>query len=639
MAVVVFQAAKFAQQVSFASQADLKNLKKSPRLVKNVSMPSCKFASSIKVSIDSSLSRASETPKSGSKSRSDYPFISFSSLFPIKPYLISEWEPVLKGWICSAVSVYCLSKSVPTVGKFTSILTSVDANRFTREGMTLAVLVLVRCAASYLQQAFLWEAALNSAYRIRVDVFRRVLERDLSFFEGTGGVAVGDIAYRITAEASDVADTVYAVLNTIVPCTLQMTAMATQMLVASPVLSLLSALAIPCMSVFVAYLGERLRKISRKAHLSVAELSTYINEVLPAILIVKANNAELCEGARFQRLAHIDLIEHLKKKKMKSLVPLIVQVMYTSTLLIFGIGYLVVSRGSIDCSQIVSFVTSLVLLIEPVQGIGKAYNEFKQGEPSIDRLFDLTRFDYQVIEKPDAVDLDSVTGDIKFCGVTFKYGDSMPLVLHQLNLHIKPGETVALVGPSGGGKTTLTKLLLRLYGPLCGRILLDDHNIGDIKLASLRKHISLVSQDIALFSGTVAENIGYRDLMGKINMDQVVEAAKIANADEFILMLSEGYDTNIGQRGSLLSGGQKQRLAIARALYQNSSILILDEATSALDNRSEQLVLVIAHRLETVRMADRVFLLDGGKLEEIPRSSLLGNGLSHGSLLSSGLIF
>ncbi|KAG9440263.1 hypothetical protein H6P81_020428 [Aristolochia fimbriata] len=648
---MVWQAAKPAGAVSLASPTDLKSPRYFPRRLKNVSSPSRKFPSSIKFSMVSSCPGVSEALKPDSKLQSDRPFISFSSLVPITPYLMSEWEPILKGWICSAVSVYCLSKYVPTVGKFTSIFASVDANRFTREGLTLAGLVLVRCAGSYLQQAFLWEAALNSAYRIRVYVFRKVLERDLGFFEGTGGVAAGDIAYRVTAEASDVADTVYAVLSTIVPSTLQIIAMAAQMLVASPVLSLMSALAIPCMSLVIAYLGERLRKISRKAHLSVAELSGYINEVLPRILVVKSNNAELCEVAQFQRFAHIDLTEHLKKKKMKSLVPQIVQVMYTGTLLVFCIGSLVVSRGSIDCSQIVSFVTSLVLLIEPVQGIGKAYNEFKQGEPAIDRLFDLTRFNHQVIEKPDAVDIDSVTGDIKFCGVTFKYGENMPFVLQQVNLHIRPGQTVALVGPSGGGKTTLTKLLLRLYEPLSGCILLDDLDIGDITLASLRRHISLVSQDIALFSGSVAENIGYRDFMGKINMEQVMEAAKIANADEFIQMLPEGYNTNIGPRGSLLSGGQKQRLAIARALYQNSSILILDEATSALDHRTEKLVrqaverlldnhtvLVIAHRLETVLMADRVLVLEGGKLEEIPPSSLLGQGLSNDSLLSSGLI-
>ncbi|KAG6471915.1 hypothetical protein ZIOFF_069368 [Zingiber officinale] len=215
----------------------------------------------------------------------------------------------------------------------------------------------------------------------------------------------------------------------------------------------------------------------------------------------------------------------------------------------------------------------------------------------------------------------------------------MPYVLDQADLHIRPGERVALVGPSGGGKTTLSKLLLRLYDPQCGSILVDNHDIQDVKLKSLRKHIVLVSQESMLFSGTVTENIGYRDLTGQINQADVEYAARIANADEFITKFVEGYETNIGQRGSLLSGGQKQRLAIARALYQNASLLILDEATSALDGKSELLVrealkrlmenhtvLVIAHRLETVQMADRVAVLDRGKLTEIAKSSFLSSG-------------
>ncbi|KAA8518567.1 hypothetical protein F0562_016041 [Nyssa sinensis] len=581
--------------------------------------------------------------------RSDQFSQSTPSLDSIKPYVQSEWQPILKGWLCSVVSVFCLSKIVPRVGKFSAVMSAVDVVRLREEGLVLGALVLVRLVANYWQQAFLWDAALTSVNKIRVYVFERVLQRDLGFFEGGSGVSAGDIAYRITAEASDVADTVYALLNTIVPSTLQLLAMASQMLVISPILSLISALVIPLMALVIAFLGEKLRKISKKAHLSIATLSAYLNEVLPLILFVKANNAEFCECVRFQWLAHTDLAEHLRKKKMKALIPQIVQIIYFGSLIIFCVGSLVVSSGSFDFSGIVSFITSLVLLIEPIQGVGKAYNELKQGEPAIERLFDLTRFISQVIEKPDAVDLDSVTGEVKFCDVSFRYGDNMPLVLNGLNLHIKAGETVALVGPSGGGKTTLVKLLLRLYDPLCGCVLLDSHNIRSVQLESLRRHVGLVSQDITLFSGTVAENIGYRDLTTKIDMERVKFAARTANADEFIETLPERYGTNVGPRGSILSGGQKQRLAVARVVYQNPSILILDEATSALDSRSELLVrqavhrlmesrtvLVIAHRLETVLMAERVLLLDDGKLQELTRSSLLVG--HHDLLASNGLV-
>ncbi|VVB13120.1 unnamed protein product [Arabis nemorensis] len=569
----------------------------------------------------------------------------------VKPYLQSESRTILAGWVCSLVSVVSLSQIIPRIGSFTSNLNANAASpmKLRNAALVLAALFLARVVAGYLQQAFLWEAAFNSVYRIRVFAYQRVLERELEFFEGGNGISSGDIAYRITAEASEVADTFYALLNTVVPSAFQISAMATHMLVASPVLTLVSAMVIPSVALVIAYLGDRLRKISRKAQIASASLSAYLNEVLPAILFVKANNAESLESVRFQRFARADQTERFKKKKMKSLIPQIVQVIYLGSLSVFCVGAMTLSGSSLSSGAIVSFMTSLAFLIEPVQDLGKAYNELKQGEPAIERLFDLTSLKSKVIERADAIQLEKVAGEVKLCEISFKYGEEMLPVLDGLNLHIKAGETIALVGPSGGGKTTLIKLLLRLYEPSSGSIFIDKNDIKDIKLDSLRQHVGLVSQDITLFTGTVAENIGYRDLTTGIDMKRVELAAKTANADEFIRNLPEGYNTGIGPRGSSLSGGQKQRLAIARALYQNSSILILDEATSALDSMSELLVrqalervmedhtvIVIAHRLETVMMAQRVFLLDKGKLKELSRSSLLNTHKD--SLSSAGLV-
>ncbi|KAL6559178.1 ABC transporter B member 29, chloroplastic [Orobanche hederae] len=568
----------------------------------------------------------------------NHPFspIRFASLTALEPYLKSEWRLILSGWLCSAISVYSLSKIVPLAGKLSSVVAAANLVDIRNEGLVLGVLVLTRTVSIYLQELFLWEAALSCMYGIRVYVFNRVLQRDLGFFECGSGVLPGDIAHRITAEAEDVADTVYNLLNTIVPSTLQLSAMATQMLVISPVLSLISALVIPSMALSVGCLGEKLRSLSSKANISTAALSAYLNEVFPSILFVKANNAESNERIRFQSLASADLSACLKKKQMKVLFPQIVQIMFIGVLFVFGAISLVVSRVSFNCSATVSFLTSLILLIEPIQGVGKAYNELKQGEPAIERLFKLTLFESQVIEKPGAVVLDSVIGEVKVCGLSFSYGDTLAPVLNGLDLHIKAGETIALVGPSGGGKTTLVKLLLRLYEPLSGSILIDGYDTRNIQIESLRKHVGLVSQDSVFFSGTVAENIGYSDLISGIDMDKVELAAKTANADEFIKCLPDQYQTSVGPGGSNFSGGQRQRLALARALYQNPSIIILDEATSALDNRSELLVrqalqrvmknrtvLIIAHRLETVLMADRIFVLSDGKLQQLSHSTLL----------------
>ncbi|XP_022144798.1 ABC transporter B family member 29, chloroplastic isoform X2 [Momordica charantia] len=574
---------------------------------------------------------------------------SFQTFKSLIPYIISQRKHILAGWLCSVVSVFSLSLLVPKIGKFSSIIDKIDPIKLWDEGLVLGFLVFARFVASYWQEAFIWDAALSAIYEIRVRVFERILAMDLDFFEGGAGVSAGDIAYRITAEASDVADTVYALLNTVVPSTLQLSAMAIRMLAISPVLSLISAMVIPCVALVIAYLGERQFQISTMASLSVANLSSYLNEVLPAFLFVKANSAEFCEHARFQRLVRIDLYKRLKKKRMKALVPHIVQGLYFVLLSMLCVGLLLVSKGSFSSGGMVSFITSLGFLIEPVQKIGKAYNELKEGEPAIQRLFELIEFKPTVIEKRDAIDLNRLKGEVKFCNVSFAYGRNMPLVLDGLNLHIKAGETVAFMGPSGGGKTTLVKLLLRLYDPLSGDILVDNHNIRTVSFSSLRRNVGLVCQDMILFSGTVAENIGYYDLTKEIDMERVEEVAKFANADEFIRRLPKGYSTYIGPRGLTLSGGQKQRLGIARALYQNSSILVLDEATSALDSMSELLVrqalerltenhtvLVIAHRLETVLMAKRVFILDNGRLHELPRSALSGS--NHNSLLKTGLV-
>ncbi|KAK7392623.1 hypothetical protein VNO78_21067 [Psophocarpus tetragonolobus] len=556
----------------------------------------------------------------------------------LKPYILSQHKPILCAWLCSAFSVYSLSTLLSTLPKFPSLSAA--------DSLPLAALLAARFLAGYAQHALLWEAALNAVYNLRLHVFDRVLHRELSFFDGN---RAGDVAFRITAEASDLAVTLYTLLNTIVPSTLQLSAMMMQMLLISPTLSLISAMIVPCMVLAVVILGQELRKISKEAHVSIAALSSYLNEMLPAILFVKANNAESCENSKFKRLALIDYSAKLKKKKMKALIPQIIQAIYFGVLSILFAGSMMISRGSFDRYSLVSFVTSLLFLIQPIQDVGKAYNEWRQGEPAAERLLAMTSFKNKVVEKPDAAALNSVTGDLKFCDVSFGYNDDMPHFLNGLNLHIRTGEIVAIVGPSGGGKTTLIKLLLRLYDPKSGCIMIDNHNIQNIRLASLRRHISVVSQDITLFSGTVAENIGYRDLTTKIDMERVMHAAQTANADEFIKKLPEGYKTNIGPRGSTLSGGQRQRMAIARAFYQNSSILILDEATSSLDSKSELLVrqaverlmqnrtvLVISHRLETVMMAERIFLLDNGTLKELPRSTMLDGHKD--SLLSSGLV-
>uniref|UniRef100_I1PL25 ABC transporter domain-containing protein n=1 Tax=Oryza glaberrima TaxID=4538 RepID=I1PL25_ORYGL len=537
------------------------------------------------------------------------------------PFVAVEWRTIVKGWACAAAAVYCLSRAVPAAGRLPRALAACGggAAEAFKGGFALAGLAAARSAAAYVQQALLWEAALRAAGRLRERAFEGVLARDLAFFEGSGGLSAGDIAHRITDEADDVADAVYSVLNTIVPTSLQLIAMGHQMVTINPLLSMVAATVIPCMWLVIASLGRRLRQISKEAHISLAMLTVYLNDVLPSMLTVKANNGEGKEISRFQNLVIVDLKNNLSKKKMKAFIPQVVRTTYIGGLVVLCAGSIAVSGTFFDGEGFLSFLTALALAIEPIQDFGKAYNEYKQGEPALDRIFDLTRFIPEVRDKATAVHLKYVKGDINFHDVTFQYIDGMPPILDGVNLHIRSGETIAFVGPSGGGKTTLAKLLLRLYQP-----------------QSVASWSATTEGENMLLSGTIAENIAYGDPMGAIDMSKVENAAKIANAEEFIKMLPGGYNSYVGQKGSSLSGGQKQRLSIARAIYQNSSVLILDEATSALDSRSEILVkealtnlmanhtvLVIAHRLEMILMADRIVLLEGGKLREITKSSFL----------------
>lgn len=563
------------------------------------------------------------------------------------PFIYSETANILKGWLCCCVAVGCLYLFVPQIGLLSTLLSQGDLKQLGKKTSFAVMLVATRSIAQYWQQAFLWEAVLNVTFKVRSYVYEKVLQRDMTFFEGRHAIAAGDVAFRITTESEDMGDTVYSVLHTMVPSALQLIAMSTRMITLNPLLAFATFSVVPCIAVVIALLGERLWKLARKSQDSIAKLSAYLTEILPSMFVIKAHGAEVSEQWRFNRLAWTEREAQLGKKRMKAFIPEIITLVYVMTgTVLLAVGTWAISKGSFDAAGMVTFVTSLILLVEPMQALGRAFNELKNGEPAIERLFEFTSASPKVREKPNAIPLQNVSGEVELLGVSFRYDGSSPWVLRNVNLYVRPGETVALVGASGGGKTTLAKLLLRLYDPIYGNIIIDGQDIRNLSLKSLRKQVAIVPQETTLFTGTVAENIAYGQLPAEVDIDAVKRAAQLANADEFIRNLTDGYSTNLGDRASSLSGGQRQRLAIARALYQEATILILDEATSALDNKSEILVrealerlmadrtvFVIAHRLETIQRADRILLLDGGKIvEEGTHLSLLGQGGKYAAL-------
>lgn len=401
-------------------------------------------------------------------------------------------------------------------------------------------------------------------------------------------------------------------------------------------LTILIFLIVPVMLLFCMKLNRRMKRAFAKQRNQIGELNARIEDSLLGQKVVKAFTNEEMENEKFQQDNHFFL--DIKKETYKYMAAFQTTVRFfdgVMYLAVLAAGGLFLVYGKIEPGDLVAYVLYVSTLIATIRRIIEFAEQFQRGMTGIERFLQIMDADIEIFDEPGAKELTDPKGDICFKEVTFEYPDDHNQVFAHLNLHIKPGEKVAIVGPSGGGKTTLCNLIPRFYDVTKGEITLDGKNIKDYTLKSLRASIGMVQQDVYLFSGTVYENISY----GKptANREEVIEAAKRAGAHEFIEELKDGYDTYIGERGVKLSGGQKQRISIARVFLKNPPIMILDEATSALDNESEYEVakslerlsegrttLTIAHRLSTIRHSDRIMVLtEDGIVEEGTHDSLM----------------
>ncbi|HSD72937.1 MAG TPA: ABC transporter ATP-binding protein, partial [Thermoanaerobaculia bacterium] len=392
-------------------------------------------------------------------------------------------------------------------------------------------------------------------------------------------------------------------------------------------LSLFVLVLAPILLLPIVEVTRRLRRTTFSSRERIGEMGSLLSETLRGHRVIKTYGMEPFEAERFARANDRYFRVTRRTVRIQALnSPMMEVIAGIGLSAIFVYAATQIRSGFMTVGGVVSFLAALMMLYKPLKDVTKVNMALQLALSSARRVFDLIDSESDVVEKPDAIELPPFSRTIRYENVSFRYGDD-EMVLSDLDLTIRRGETVAIVGPSGAGKTTLVNLLPRLYDPTSGRITFDGVDLKDSTLASLRRQIGIVTQDTILFDTSARENIAYGQ--SDAPDEPVRDAAKAAFADQFLERLPEGYRTRLGEDAGRLSGGQKQRVAIARALYKDAPILILDEATSQLDSESEALVasalsnlmegrttLVIAHRLSTVRRADRILVLDRGRLVE-----------------------
>jgi subfamily B ATP-binding cassette protein MsbA len=488
----------------------------------------------------------------------------------------------------------------------------------------------------YLQAYFMAYIEYASMNELRNAAYKHLHKLPLSFFKKE---KLGNIISRITNDISRIQESISATFSNLIKEPFTIIVFLAIAVSISWQLTLLAAIILPVSMLAIGWIGLKVRAQSTAVQEKLADITSVLQETISGVKVVKAFGMEQYENKKFVSETKSFLKVVLRVVRIKnsaSPVTEMISVLVGAVIIYYG-GVLVLSESTLSASLFMGFLLAIFQMMRPIKELSTVNNRIQEASAAADRVFEILNIVPDIKNKPGAKVLTEFKDSIVFENVSFRYDDSDELILNNINFKVTKGDIVALVGPSGGGKSTLVDLIPRFYDPADGRLLVDGEDIREFTLESLRSKMGIVTQETFLFNASIKQNIAYG--LEDYPLEKIIEAAKTANAHNFILETTNGYDTIIGERGIKLSGGQRQRITIARALLKNPEIMIFDEATSALDSESEILVqeaierlmknrttFVIAHRLSTIRNATKIIVIDYGKiLQEGSHEELIKN--------------